>query len=137
MNTGMQDACNLAWKLALVVRRLASDRLLESYSAERSPVAEQVLKVTGRATSMATATSEVVQFLRNHTASLILGLAPLRNFAATDFSEIAIVSMLRRIMKVPCPDSALRFVQANHRWVRATLRALFCSLNLMGCRKTC
>jgi len=36
----------------------------------------------------------------------------------------------------PCPDSALRFVLANHRWVRAILRALFCSLNLMGHRET-
>jgi 2-polyprenyl-6-methoxyphenol hydroxylase-like FAD-dependent oxidoreductase len=90
MNTGMQDACNLAWKLALVVRGPGSNSLLDSYSAERSPVAEQVLKVTGRMTSMMTATGEVVQFLRNHTASLILGLAPVRKLAAGVASEISI-----------------------------------------------
>lgn len=39
-NTGIQDAHNLAWKLALSVRGLAGDRLLESYDAERRPVGE-------------------------------------------------------------------------------------------------
>src|SRR5215831_5596346 len=90
MNTGMQDACNLAWKLALVARGLGSDTLLDSYSAERSPIAEQVLKTTGRLTSMITATSEVVQFLRNHTACLVLGLAPVRKLAAQTASELSI-----------------------------------------------
>jgi 2-polyprenyl-6-methoxyphenol hydroxylase-like FAD-dependent oxidoreductase len=47
MNTGMQDACNLAWKLALVVRGTCSAELLDSYSSERSPIADEVLKVTG------------------------------------------------------------------------------------------
>jgi len=42
MNTGLQDAFNLAWKLALVCRGDASDALLDSYEAERRPVAETV-----------------------------------------------------------------------------------------------
>jgi 2-polyprenyl-6-methoxyphenol hydroxylase-like FAD-dependent oxidoreductase len=90
MNTGMQDACNLAWKLALVVRGIGSESLLDSYSPERSPIAEQVLKATGRVTSLITMTGEVTQFLRNHTAALILGLAPVQKFAATTASEISI-----------------------------------------------
>jgi 2-polyprenyl-6-methoxyphenol hydroxylase-like FAD-dependent oxidoreductase len=90
MNTGMQDACNLAWKLALVARGRAADGLLDSYTPERSPIAEQVLKVTGRVTAMATITGDVAQFLRNHTASLILGLAPVRKLAANIVSEISI-----------------------------------------------
>ncbi len=36
MNTGMQDAFNLAWKLAMVVQETCDERLLESYSPERS-----------------------------------------------------------------------------------------------------
>jgi 2-polyprenyl-6-methoxyphenol hydroxylase-like FAD-dependent oxidoreductase len=40
MNTGIQDAHNLAWKLALVARGLAGDALLDSYEAERRPVAQ-------------------------------------------------------------------------------------------------
>jgi 2-polyprenyl-6-methoxyphenol hydroxylase-like FAD-dependent oxidoreductase len=45
-NTGMQDAYNLAWKLAIVVRGLGSPRLLESYDAERRPVGEEVVGKT-------------------------------------------------------------------------------------------
>jgi 2-polyprenyl-6-methoxyphenol hydroxylase-like FAD-dependent oxidoreductase len=90
MNTGMQDACNLAWKLALVVRGIGSESLLDSYSAERSPIADQVLKVTGRVTSMATLTGKLKQSLRNHAIALVLGLPLVRKFAADAASEISI-----------------------------------------------
>jgi 2-polyprenyl-6-methoxyphenol hydroxylase-like FAD-dependent oxidoreductase len=40
LNSGVQDAHNLAWKIALVLKGAASERLLESYSEERKPVAE-------------------------------------------------------------------------------------------------
>ena len=43
MNTGIQDAINLAWKLALAVRGNAADGLLETYDAERRPVGEEVV----------------------------------------------------------------------------------------------
>ena len=46
MNTGIQDAYNLAWKLALVVRGKAADSLLESYETERRPVAADVVART-------------------------------------------------------------------------------------------
>src|SRR5271156_4534549 len=46
MNPGMQDAFNLAWKLAAVISGQAGDTLLESYEAERIPVADQVIKFT-------------------------------------------------------------------------------------------
>ncbi|WP_460072366.1 FAD-dependent monooxygenase [Streptomyces sp. YKOK-I1] len=48
MNTGIQDACNLAWKLALVVRGQAGPALLETYDAERRPVGEEVVGRTVR-----------------------------------------------------------------------------------------
>ncbi|MFB6436615.1 FAD-dependent monooxygenase [Streptomyces sp. NPDC056411] len=48
MNTGIQDACNLAWKLALVVRGEAGPALLTSYDAERRPVGEEVVGRTVR-----------------------------------------------------------------------------------------
>lgn len=44
MNTGIQDACNLAWKLALAKRGLMSEALLDSYEAERRPVAEEMIQ---------------------------------------------------------------------------------------------
>jgi 2,4-dichlorophenol 6-monooxygenase len=42
-NTSIQDAFNLAWKLALVLKGKAGPRLLESYDAERAPVAKQIV----------------------------------------------------------------------------------------------
>jgi 2-polyprenyl-6-methoxyphenol hydroxylase-like FAD-dependent oxidoreductase len=48
MNTGMQDADNLAWKLALVVTRKAPPALLESYEQERRPVGVRLLGTTDR-----------------------------------------------------------------------------------------
>ncbi|WP_369251568.1 FAD-dependent monooxygenase [Streptomyces sp. R41] len=48
MNTGIQDACNLAWKLALAVRGEAGPALLASYDAERRPVGEEVVGRTVR-----------------------------------------------------------------------------------------
>ena len=51
MNTGMQDAINLAWKLALVVQQKAKPDILDSYTDDRSPVAKQVLADSGRLTS--------------------------------------------------------------------------------------
>ncbi|MGX1855355.1 FAD-dependent monooxygenase [Streptomyces sp. NPDC055299] len=48
MNTGIQDACNLAWKAAMAVRSTASAQLLRSYDAERRPVGEEVVQRTVR-----------------------------------------------------------------------------------------
>jgi 2-polyprenyl-6-methoxyphenol hydroxylase-like FAD-dependent oxidoreductase len=49
MNTGLQDAYNLAWKLALVVQNRAKAALLDSYEQERIPVAQALLNGTDRA----------------------------------------------------------------------------------------
>ncbi|MEP9375168.1 FAD-dependent oxidoreductase [Aquabacter sp. CN5-332] len=46
MNTGIQDAYNLAWKMALVLKGIAAPNLLDSYEAERRPVAEGVIAQT-------------------------------------------------------------------------------------------
>lgn len=49
MNTGLQDAYNLAWKLALVINGQADTALLDTYEAERRPVAQRLLDTTDRA----------------------------------------------------------------------------------------
>jgi 3-(3-hydroxy-phenyl)propionate hydroxylase len=46
LNTGVQDAVNLGWKLAQVVRQTAPDSLLDTYHSERHPVADAVLRNT-------------------------------------------------------------------------------------------
>lgn len=50
MNTGIQDAYNLAWKLALVLNGAAPEALLDSYEAERRPVGAEVIARTRAAT---------------------------------------------------------------------------------------
>ncbi|MBT2504556.1 FAD-dependent oxidoreductase [Streptomyces sp. ISL-98] len=47
MNTGLQDAANLGWKLAAVVNGQASEGLLDTYNAERHPVGRAVLRSSG------------------------------------------------------------------------------------------
>lgn len=49
MNTGIQDAWNLGWKIAMVSQRRAGERLLDSYEAERWPVGRTLLRATDRA----------------------------------------------------------------------------------------
>jgi 2-polyprenyl-6-methoxyphenol hydroxylase-like FAD-dependent oxidoreductase len=54
MNTGMQDAWNLGWKLALVALGRADQKLLDTYEAERWPVGRNLLRYTDRAFSLFT-----------------------------------------------------------------------------------
>ncbi|QKJ31276.1 FAD-dependent monooxygenase [Mucilaginibacter mali] len=49
MNTGLQDAYNLAWKLAMVINQKANANLLDTYPEERMPVAKRLLKTTDSA----------------------------------------------------------------------------------------
>ncbi len=91
MNTGMQDACNLAWKLALVQMGICSpEPLLDSYSAERSEIGEQVLKAASRITSIAILRGEIKQSIRDHLASLVFGLSPVQRAISNVVTELSI-----------------------------------------------
>ncbi len=65
MNTGLQDAANLAWKLALVCRGHCSDKLLDSYPAERRPAAQRVMASGDAAESAQMATDPAAIAARN------------------------------------------------------------------------
>ena len=90
MNTGMQDAINLAWKLAMVVRGMASEPLLDGYNPERSAVGDLVLRNAGRLTDMATLSNPAAQAARNLALRFLLGLHAVRDRMATQMSEIEI-----------------------------------------------
>ena len=91
MNTGMQDACNLAWKLALVDKgKCAAEPMLGSYSIERSAVGDEVLKNSGRLTSLGVMEGGFKQGLRNGLFSMFLGLEAARDEAAEQLTELAI-----------------------------------------------
>jgi len=63
MNTGIQDAYNLAWKLALVIKRVAVERILESYNEERLPNAKRLLQTTDRMFNLAAGTDWMVNLI--------------------------------------------------------------------------
>jgi 2-polyprenyl-6-methoxyphenol hydroxylase-like FAD-dependent oxidoreductase len=64
MNTGLQDAYNLAWKLALVVQGRAGAALLDTYEQERIPVAKRLLETTDRAFQLIVADGWLGSFFR-------------------------------------------------------------------------
>ncbi|MGH8904250.1 MAG: FAD-dependent monooxygenase [Egibacteraceae bacterium] len=66
MNTGIGDAENLAWKLAVVANGRADQALLDSYEAERRPVAVEVLDSTSWLTRLVLGENRVARLLRDH-----------------------------------------------------------------------
>jgi 2-polyprenyl-6-methoxyphenol hydroxylase-like FAD-dependent oxidoreductase len=83
LNTGVQDAVNLGWKLALVVRGSAPADLLDSYHAERHPVAARVLQNTmAQMTLLRRPTDDRTKALRDIMSGLLGMDEPRRRFAA-------------------------------------------------------
>jgi 2-polyprenyl-6-methoxyphenol hydroxylase-like FAD-dependent oxidoreductase len=84
IQTGMQDAVNLGWKLAQVVKRTSPESLLDTYHAERHPVGERVLR-NSMAQVMLRRPDERTKALRD-TMFEVLGMEePSRRFAAMMF----------------------------------------------------
>lgn len=79
MNTGLQDAHNLAWKLAFVIQKKASENLLDSYEEERRPLALRIIRYTDLAYSLMTTNFFFIRFLRLKLAPMVLPLL-LRRF---------------------------------------------------------
>jgi 2-polyprenyl-6-methoxyphenol hydroxylase-like FAD-dependent oxidoreductase len=90
MNTGIQDAHNLAWKLALVLKGSAPESLLDSYSVERQPVAEGVLHGTDLATRAVTLRNPIAEHLRNHLASFVSEFDFVRRRLSRGVSELGV-----------------------------------------------
>lgn len=76
-NSGVQDADNLAWKLDLIIKGLAPDTLLDSYSSERVYAAEENILNSTRATDFLTPKSDTSKLFRN----AVLELAQQHSFA--------------------------------------------------------
>ncbi|MBT2521697.1 FAD-dependent monooxygenase [Arthrobacter sp. ISL-28] len=81
LNTGVQDAVNLGWKLAQVVNETAPENLLNSYHAERHPVAARVLRNTMAQVALGRPDERIKAL--GDTVSELLGMdEPRRRFAA-------------------------------------------------------
>jgi 2-polyprenyl-6-methoxyphenol hydroxylase-like FAD-dependent oxidoreductase len=82
LNLGVQDAVNLGWKLAQVVKGLAPDSLLDSYHAERHPVAARVLKNTRAQIALLRRGDDGRKAAREAFAELLAMDEPRRRFGA-------------------------------------------------------
>jgi 2-polyprenyl-6-methoxyphenol hydroxylase-like FAD-dependent oxidoreductase len=94
MNTGLQDAYNLAWKLALVVKGRAGEALLDTYEEERVPVAERLLRTTDRAFQLVVSESWLAGLFRTRIAARLGAIAMtvqrVRELAFRTISQIGI-----------------------------------------------
>jgi 2-polyprenyl-6-methoxyphenol hydroxylase-like FAD-dependent oxidoreductase len=88
MNTGIQDAANLGWKLALAVRGYAD--VLDTYESERWPVGRMVLRTSGAIVRLAVVRSAMRQTLRTAAARLALSVPGVRHRGALTLSGIGI-----------------------------------------------
>jgi 2-polyprenyl-6-methoxyphenol hydroxylase-like FAD-dependent oxidoreductase len=127
MNTGLQDAYNLAWKLALVVSRQADGALLDSYEAERLPVADRLLATTDRAFRFVVSGSWLGGLFRTkvfpNVAALAMGRECVRRAAFRTISQVGITyrqSPLSRTL----PGLAAKAPQAGDRfpWLQLTFQ---------------
>ena len=75
MNTGLQDAYNLAWKLALVVAGKADAALLDTYEDERIPVAKRLLETTDRGFKLVVSDSPLAGLMRTQVIARIAAFA--------------------------------------------------------------
>lgn len=90
LNTGIQDIYNLVWKLALVQKKQANPKLLDSYQIERHPVGENVLKKTDVMTRMILLKNSFAVSLRNYIAKMLLSFKPVKRIFMKDMAELTI-----------------------------------------------
>jgi 4,5-epoxidase len=90
MLTGVCDAENLAWKLALVVRSAAAPPLLDTYEAERRPLAEDVLRTTTAVTRVQVSGHPLARLLRDRVLARVFALPAVQRRATAVASQLRV-----------------------------------------------
>lgn len=90
MNTGLHDVWNLVWKLDLTLRGHGSERLLESYGAERRPVIRHVIETTDTLTRVMGTPNKLARLLRDAVIPMVSRLAPFQHAFVERLSELGI-----------------------------------------------
>ena len=90
MNTGIQDAIDLGWKLALVLKGRASHALLETYGQDRLPVIKGVLTKTEGLTGVIGSENPLVRTAFNHVAPWVVGTDFIQDKSTTRMSQIGL-----------------------------------------------
>ncbi len=88
MLTGLGDAENLAWKLALVTAGIADERLLDTYEAERRPLATEVLRSTSAVTKINVAQNKIGRFVRDRLVVPMMSLPPVQRWVTYRTSQL-------------------------------------------------
>ena len=79
-NSGIRDATNLAWKLAMVAKGMAGERLLESYEPERRKHAKAMIDLSVTAGRIFAPTNKVVAWLRDRVALALNAIPPVKRY---------------------------------------------------------
>ncbi len=90
MNTGLQDAVNLGWKLGAALAGWAPGWLLDTYHSERHPVGTAVLTLTGRQFRLNTARTRPRRALRWTAERVIVPLPFVQNWLARSYTGLAV-----------------------------------------------
>lgn len=88
MNTGIQDAYNLAWKLALVMKDQGDPAILDTYHEERHPIAESVLSITNKVTKLMTTKTAALSLMRDAAMSFAGSFEKLASQLPKRFSQL-------------------------------------------------
>jgi 4,5-epoxidase len=90
MNTGIGDAENLAWKLAMVANRTAEPALLDSYQGERRPIAAKVVRSTGAASHLVLGNHLLARLLRDRVFVPLMNMAWLQRRVWETLSQLKV-----------------------------------------------
>jgi len=91
MNTGLQDAFNLGWKLALIYRNQANQSLLDSYQAERYPIMKKLVNFTEKLSHLALTKNSFIINVRNFFFKHIAGKSTyIQNRAAALVTQLSL-----------------------------------------------
>lgn len=90
MNTGIQDAFDLAWRLALVVNEGAPEALLDAYAEERRAIGHLALRDTDSATKIALLRAPLLARVRDAAASVAMSFGPFARHVAELTGELAL-----------------------------------------------
>jgi 2-polyprenyl-6-methoxyphenol hydroxylase-like FAD-dependent oxidoreductase len=119
MNTGVMDAHNLGWKLALVSAGRAPDTLLDSYGTERRPVAEEVLKLTHTLVSYGTMSHPFKRRIRDIVVPALARSTAIQERAVRRLTHVGVAYPAGPLTR---PDSRRRGLRPGQRVPDMTVR---------------
>ena len=107
MNTGLQDAYNLAWRLELVIRDNGEELIVDTYHDERLPIARKIVRTTDRLLAMTVSKNPLMVFWRVHVMARLVALIPkekhlLRFAFSADLANRHTLSRQRHVSECFC-----------------------------------